>query len=214
MLLHCRAVVIRVLTRAAAITHFVPNNLLSTKPRMLVVLNGMLGMYIGRIAPCNGNDTDEHRCAQLFIYSTGGNTSPGNTVSIPGYVSAQHPGVIYNWWLKKGADYKLPGPEPEPCTKSSNGGDTPIKVPFTPHRYGECVVKNANWCAVSPPEYSNEASCWEVSTSFNSFIAGIANRVNRLPRIAGRSLKLASPRPLSQVLKVVRNGRRGASTIW
>ncbi|KAI5848282.1 glycosyl hydrolase family 61-domain-containing protein [Tricharina praecox] len=100
-------------------------------------------------------------CAQLFLYSTGGNTKPGNTVSIPGYVSAQHPGVHYDYWLKKGAGYKMPGPEP--YVKTNSGGGNPIKVPFTPHKYGECLVKNANWCAVSPPAHNNEVSCWKAS---------------------------------------------------
>jgi len=41
-----------------------------------------------------------------------------------------------------------------------------------------------------------------------------ANRVNRLPRIAGSSLMLATSTLLLLVTKAVKNGRRGARTIW
>ena len=136
---------------------------------MSVVPSGMLGKCTELIPTGGRSKTYEYRCAQIFLYSTGGNSKPGNTVSIPGYVTAQHPGVHYDWWIKKGADYKMPGPEPH--IKTNSGGGNIIKVPFTPHTYGECVVKNANWCAVSPPSHSNEASCWKVSTCFT-----VANR--------------------------------------
>ncbi|KAA8904673.1 family 61 glycoside hydrolase [Sphaerosporella brunnea] len=100
-------------------------------------------------------------CAQLFVYSTGGNANPKNTVSIPGYVTAKHPGVLYNWWLKMGADYVIPGPAP--YIKTNAGGGKPQIVPFYASKYPECLVKNANWCAVTPPAYTNEATCWKAS---------------------------------------------------
>ncbi|CCX04393.1 family 61 glycoside hydrolase [Pyronema domesticum] len=102
-------------------------------------------------------------CAQLFVYSTGGNSQPTDTVSIPGYVDPYHKGVLFNYWLNKTpSNYQIPGPEPRFSIVSSPG-KSPIKVPFKPHNYGECVVKNANWCAVSPPRFTDTPGCWASS---------------------------------------------------
>jgi hypothetical protein len=98
--------------------------------------------------------------------------SPKNTVSIPGYVKAKDPGVLYDWWTKKGAGYVIPGPEP--YIKTNSGGGQPQKVPFYSSKYPECLVKNANWCGVSPPPYHNEATCWKVSTTL-FFLVGIVS---------------------------------------
>lgn len=125
------------------------------------VLNGTLGNYLLTASSkmCLSN---RKRCAQLFVYSTGGNSQPTDTVSIPGYVDPYHKGVLFNYWLNKTpSNYQIPGPEPRFSIVSSPG-KSPIKVPFKPHNYGECVVKNANWCAVSPPRFTDTPGCWAV----------------------------------------------------
>jgi len=104
-------------------------------------------------------------CAQIFLYSTGGEAKPKSTVSIPGYANARDPGVLFDYWNNmKPKNYKIPGPAP--YVKTNAGGGKPIKVPFNPHpQYKGCLVKNANWCAVSPPDYTDEVSCWKTLDS-------------------------------------------------
>lgn len=111
--------------------------------------------------------TEGQRCAQLFLYSTGGHSQPKSTVSIPGYVNSHDPGVLYDYWKNpKPTNYQPPGPDP--YVKLNSGGGAPIKVPFKPHNFGACLVKNANWCGVRPkPEhYSSKGECFEVRCSF------------------------------------------------
>lgn len=108
------------------------------------------------------------------MYSTGGHSQPKVTVSIPGYVDDHHPGVLFDYWNNKKPDnYQVPGPEP--YIKTNSGGGAPIMVPFAPHKYGECLVKNANWCAVSPPHYTSTAGCFKVRIFCNIYQGFRAN---------------------------------------
>lgn len=100
-------------------------------------------------------------CAQLYVESTGGSSAPDKTVSIPGYVSATEPGVLYDYWANmKPASYAIPGPAP--YVSSGSGGGDPIPGDFVKYeKYGgECLVKNANWCAVSVPAFKDQGSCY------------------------------------------------------
>jgi hypothetical protein len=125
-------------------------------------------------------------CAQLFIYSTGGNAKPSSTVSIPGYANAKDPGVLFDYWNNmKPKTYKIPGPAP--YVKTNAGGGKAIKVPFNPHpQYKECLVKNANWCAVSLPAYTNEDSCWKVKCP--PMVRGLHKQTHLQLDLVGRKL--------------------------
>lgn len=51
-------------------------------------------------------------CVQVTI-SGGDSTAKPATVSIPGYLTIESPGLLYNIWTSKDySDYKLPGPAP------------------------------------------------------------------------------------------------------
>ncbi|KAL7270507.1 hypothetical protein RUND412_006784 [Rhizina undulata] len=99
-------------------------------------------------------------CAQLFIYSTGGSACP-NTVSIPGYVSATDPGVLFNYWADEHpTNYVIPGPAPYVPTSAGGGARVPnASAPVQ----GQCLVANANWCAVSVPSFTNEGTCYSAT---------------------------------------------------
>ncbi|RPA89168.1 family 61 glycoside hydrolase [Choiromyces venosus 120613-1] len=97
-------------------------------------------------------------CAQLHVYSTGGDARPP-TVSIPGYTTPDHPGVHYNIWTQQPTlPYHIPGPEPYVPT---SGGGGPrigsVKPPVS------CPVSNANWCSRPVPGFSDEAGCYRSS---------------------------------------------------
>ncbi|KAL7274969.1 hypothetical protein RUND412_002100 [Rhizina undulata] len=96
-------------------------------------------------------------CAQLFVYSTGGSASP-KSVSIPGYVTATDPGVLFNYWANEHpTNYVIPGPAA--YTPTSAGGGVRVQSASAPVQ-GQCLVANANWCAVSVPSFTNEATCY------------------------------------------------------
>ncbi|KAL7269372.1 hypothetical protein RUND412_007976 [Rhizina undulata] len=98
-------------------------------------------------------------CAQLFIYSTGGSASPPS-VSIPGYVSATDPGVLFNYWADQHpTNYVIPGPAPYIPTNAGGGAIVNAQAPAQ----GQCLVANANWCAVSVPSFTNEATCYSAA---------------------------------------------------
>lgn len=104
------------------------------------------------------------RCAQLFVYSTGGEARPSKTVSIPGYVDSKHPGVLFNYWANmKPKNYQTPGPEV--YLRTNAGGSKPKIVAFERWgKYSECLTSNGNWCGVSLPKYTNEDGCWKVGS--------------------------------------------------
>lgn len=61
-------------------------------------------------------------CAQITVSGTSGSITP-DTVSIPGYLNHDSPGLIYNIWTKKDfSDYQIPGPAP--LASSGGGGGT------------------------------------------------------------------------------------------
>jgi len=107
-------------------------------------------------------------CAQLYIESD--NTTPISTsfVSIPGHVSPSDPGLTYDVYQRHDA-YTTPGPAVYSPRSSSSSSSTPsvaqIKAitPLSASLGGispSCLLKNANWCGVEVPEYSNENGCW------------------------------------------------------
>lgn len=99
----------------------------------------------------------------------------GNTVRIPGFMKSDHPGLLYDYWSRKvDPAYQIPGPSPYVSTNT--GGGRVIDVAFNPHpKYPECLVKNANWCAVSLPTWNNEGTCYNVGSLFPSLKKLVTN---------------------------------------
>ncbi|TGZ84919.1 hypothetical protein EX30DRAFT_337370 [Ascodesmis nigricans] len=98
-------------------------------------------------------------CAQIYLRSIGGNQVPRETVSIPGYTTARHPGILYNYWTRFAApNYQIPGPSPYISTNNfgtRNPTNTPVRNP-------DCSTgfRNANWCAPALPSFNSESSCY------------------------------------------------------
>ncbi|KAI9171004.1 putative endo-beta-1,4-glucanase D [Paramyrothecium foliicola] len=100
-------------------------------------------------------------CAQIFI--EGG---PGGSLdipseyetSIPGYVSGDESGLSYNIYDNDPSEYTIPGPK---VYRPSADGQAKERMSqeegVIPE---ECLVKNANWCALPIASYSGESDCW------------------------------------------------------
>ncbi|XXG98412.1 hypothetical protein Hte_004735 [Hypoxylon texense] len=112
-------------------------------------------------------------CAQVFVQSS--NTAPldvpaESSVSIPGYVQADDPGLTFNIYSPQ-FPYPMPGPkvyEPAELATASVSGSaskavaakqTEGKVP------SDYLIKNANWVGVEVASYSTEAGCWDASSA-------------------------------------------------
>ncbi|KAI6085346.1 glycoside hydrolase family 61 protein [Hypoxylon rubiginosum] len=110
-------------------------------------------------------------CAQVFVQ--GSNTAPLDvpeeySVSIPGYVQADDPGLTFNIYSQQLPPYPMPGPkvyEPaEQVTAATSSSklalkQTEGKVP------SDYLIKNANWAGVEVAAYSTEDGCWEASSA-------------------------------------------------
>ncbi|KAK2591103.1 hypothetical protein QQS21_011214 [Conoideocrella luteorostrata] len=80
-----------------------------------------------------------------------------NSVSIPGYVSLNDAGLKYDLYQKPLAEYKMPGPAVFIPTGQVSGKASVKGEGAVP---GDCIVKNANWCAKPVPSFSDESGCW------------------------------------------------------
>lgn len=104
-------------------------------------------------------------CAQIFLSSTGSST-PTDTVSIPGYVNMNTPAMTYNIWK---VPLSLPFPRygPSVYTGGSSKRDKVVRT-TTSQTIGlkpeGCVMTNANWCGFMPPAYTDQNSCYAVSS--------------------------------------------------
>lgn len=103
-------------------------------------------------------------CAQIFIQ--GGAVSSLNVpeeykVSIPGYVDGDTPGVTFDIYKEPMPAYPIPGPKvwvPEGKGVSGvNMKKMRMKKGAVP---GDCILKNANWCAKPVRKYSDQDGCW------------------------------------------------------
>lgn len=99
-------------------------------------------------------------CAQVFIEN--GPEGPlkipsENSVSIPGYIKADDPGVTFNIYKKPIPEYPIPGPEVYIPTSSSTGSKQVQKDGVIP---SDCLAKSANWCGKPIASYSGQAECW------------------------------------------------------
>jgi len=104
-------------------------------------------------------------CAQLYIESdkTTPLSIPSNSkVTIPGHLSPKDPGLIFNVYDLHRPAYIVPGPKvffPGPIAPSK----VKAAVPLSAAQGGipdNCLLKNANWCGVEVPNYTNEDGCW------------------------------------------------------
>ncbi|KAI1770270.1 glycoside hydrolase family 61 protein [Hypoxylon cercidicola] len=109
-------------------------------------------------------------CAQVFVQSS--STTPLEvpteySVSIPGYVQADDPGLTFNIYSPQ-FPYTMPGPkvyEPtSPATIAASSSKVTLKQTEgkLPSTY---LIKNANWIGVEVADYSTEDGCWEASSA-------------------------------------------------
>jgi len=96
-------------------------------------------------------------CAQLLISSNGQKTKPA-TVSIPGYVKADDPGVLFNYWANtQPKNYQTPGPKLFSGSQQSALGAPKLKEKGD----WNCALTRDNFCAKEVAPYTNETSCWK-----------------------------------------------------
>ncbi|KAK3687480.1 glycosyl hydrolase family 61-domain-containing protein [Podospora appendiculata] len=110
-------------------------------------------------------------CAQLYVQGAD-NAAPipdSKTVSIPGYIHSTDIGITFNIY---DVPLKLPyvtlGPKPYIPTLSSSAAAAIAKaaaVPFAGAVPDTCLLKNANWCGVEVPSYTDEDGCWAASAN-------------------------------------------------
>ncbi len=123
-------------------------------------------------------------CAQIFLESSG-DAEPTETVSIPGYVDVQEPGLSYNIYVSPPEEYPIPGPELAEFASGSNyAQQTEQTEGLKPEG---CILENDNWCAMEVDDYSTEQECWDVrsqtpSKSQSGLIYSFANHLSYLVR--------------------------------
>ncbi|KAK3067994.1 hypothetical protein LTS18_000850, partial [Coniosporium uncinatum] len=101
-------------------------------------------------------------CAQIFLKSSG-NAKPSKTVSIPGFVDKDTPGLTFNIWETPMAlPYPIPGPEVAELvgTDSVSANTVQTQTEGETPSGDACILENANWCGKEVPSYSDEAGCW------------------------------------------------------
>jgi hypothetical protein len=120
------------------------------RPEILALQNAVRGepqFYLG--------------CAQLYVQQ--GPEAPlkvpdDQSVSIPGYVTPDTPGLKYNLYEKPLKEFPIPGPKVfRPEGKASGSSSVDRMEGGVP---SDCILKNANWCAKALPSYSTEEGCW------------------------------------------------------
>ncbi|KAF1955663.1 hypothetical protein CC80DRAFT_473417 [Byssothecium circinans] len=145
------------------------DTLIANKGRMSVKIPQNLagGYYLARpevlaLHNATGGDGQFYTgCGQIFVDSKG-DLGPESTVSIPGYVKAGEPSVMFNIYNKKNAQYKVPGPAVAKlvstasiaAASSGSGSQTEGLKPEG------CVLENANWCGKEVASYTDEKGCW------------------------------------------------------
>ncbi|KAI4124365.1 MAG: hypothetical protein LQ338_004839 [Usnochroma carphineum] len=101
-------------------------------------------------------------CAQIFLQSSGSSV-PKDTVSIPGYVNMQDPGMTFDIWT---ASKQLSYPQFGPSTYKGGSSKRGIETRTTQLKQtlglkpANCIMDNDNWCGVTLPSYSDEQGCW------------------------------------------------------
>ncbi|KAI1244259.1 hypothetical protein MGN70_014129 [Eutypa lata] len=114
-------------------------------------------------------------CAQVFVEGAkaeeGGDETTAaavmpssKSVSIPGHVSADDPGLNFNIYSNKPAfPYPIPGP-PVFVPSSSSSSSSPAKKTIIKQTEGQVpddyLIKNANWVGVEVDAYTTQDGCW------------------------------------------------------
>ncbi len=105
-------------------------------------------------------------CAQVFVQGgpAGAVVPKDKTVSIPGYVNADTPGLGFDIYRDVLPEYPMPGPDVYVPTFSSSSSNASLKKQQVALSKGAvpqtCLIKNANWCAREVPRYSDMKGCW------------------------------------------------------
>ncbi|KAF2645356.1 hypothetical protein P280DRAFT_513266 [Massarina eburnea CBS 473.64] len=110
----------------------------------------------------NGDGQFYTGCGQIFVDSKG-DLGPESTVSIPGYVKAGDPSVMFNIYNNKNTDYKVPGPAVAKLVSggSAKAGASSGQATQTEGlRPAGCILENANWCGKEVASYTDEKGCW------------------------------------------------------
>ncbi|PVI04623.1 lytic polysaccharide monooxygenase [Periconia macrospinosa] len=108
-----------------------------------------------------GNGQFYTGCGQIFVDSKGDLVpEKSSTVSIPGYVKAGDPSVMFNIYNKKNDQYKVAGPPVAKLvsgvSKASSGAVTQTEG----LKPAGCILENGNWCGKEVSSYSDEKGCW------------------------------------------------------
>jgi hypothetical protein len=104
-------------------------------------------------------------CAQLYIQSdkTGSLSIPSESkATIPGHVSREDPGLVFNIYDLHRPEYIIPGPK---VFFPSSGTPSKVKAvsPLSEDQGGipdECLIVSGNWCGVEVPSYTTLDGCW------------------------------------------------------
>ncbi|KOS17567.1 putative endo-beta-1 [Escovopsis weberi] len=109
-------------------------------------------------------------CAQVFLQSDVSgplNVPAEKSVSIPGYVNADSPGLTYNIYDSVLPPYPIPGPEvfiPAASPAAGGGSSSAQSAKLVKQQKGavpsDCLVKNANWCGEPIARYTTEDTCY------------------------------------------------------
>lgn len=138
---------------------FVVNKLLSMMQTESAVPSTILGMFT--IVSSSIEEsllTLQSSCAQIAISSAGQNTAPPS-ISIPGHIDPNSPGVVFDYWNNKNpSNYQTPGPKV--FSPPANYGRINQRVSINSLT---CIAENANWCGKPLPSFQGEAECYSVS---------------------------------------------------
>lgn len=132
---------------------------------------GMAQFFVGYVLGVSAHNcqfANGCRCGQLIVTSLGGSAKP-ETVSIPGCIHANDPGVLFDW--DKTSDlstYIVPGPKVYQGSTSGLRSRPDNKDLVQEPGNWDCVVENANWCAKPLGKYTSADDCSNVSLAISS----------------------------------------------
>lgn len=103
-------------------------------------------------------------CAQIFVQGgpAGAAALPQeHSVSIPGYVEADTPGLGFDIYKDPVPAYPIPGPRVYVPTAPTSSQKSLKQVKLSKGAVPEgCLIKNANWCARPVKHYTDMTGCW------------------------------------------------------
>ncbi|GAO15678.1 hypothetical protein UVI_02019070 [Ustilaginoidea virens] len=104
-------------------------------------------------------------CAQIYVEQGPDGAlevPPGKDARIPGHVSPDDGGVRFDVHARPLPAYVVPGPGVFAPKGQGQGQGAPTRraKQTAGKRPGDCVLKNANWCARPVPGFSDARGCW------------------------------------------------------